>query len=97
MRRLVAALLDCLPFDPRSRRAVDETLFDWAHEEASAASASRRLATLVRALAAVAPALLVASLSEARRVPAGWLAGRLALFLGVPALMAALWQLAREA
>lgn len=33
MRRALAWLIDGVPLDPRSRRAVDETLADWAQEE----------------------------------------------------------------
>jgi len=33
MRRIIAWCVAGLPFEPRSRRAIDETLADWAHEE----------------------------------------------------------------
>ena len=91
MRRVVAALLAVLPFDPRSRRALDETLLDWAHEEARARSAPQRAVTSLRGPAGVARAFAWAVLQETGHVPYGWLAGRIAMFVLLPAALMAVW------
>src|SRR5262245_34132900 len=59
MKRLLAWGLAGLPFDARSRRALEETLADWRHEEARAATrVQSALAGLRGALSVVRVAAL---------------------------------------
>ena len=89
MRRLVAWIIDGLPFDPRSRRALDETLLDWAHEEAEAGP-GRRWLVGVSGLPAVGRAAIVAASRETTSVPLWWLLKRAALFVVLPATLLSL-------
>jgi hypothetical protein len=87
----VAAILAGLPFDARSRRALDETMLDWAHEQSTAGAASARALTSVRALAGVARAVAWTVLQETEHAPYGWLAGQMAMFALFPAALMAMW------
>jgi hypothetical protein len=83
MRRLVGRLLEILPFDPRSRRAIDETLLDWAREAGQASSIGGRSVAHVLGLLGVLRAAAGCSLSEIWRAPVRWIALRL-MWFGVP-------------
>ena len=83
MRRFIAHVMHRLPFDDRGRRAVDETLLDWAHEEALTTSPWGRAWVTTRALAGVARSLTAAVALDVVHVPYGWLIGRLIL-IGTP-------------
>ena len=85
MRRLLEGLLARFPFDPRSRRALDETLGDWAHERATAMGAPQSFAIGVRGLLSLARVVVGCSIAEAARVPVAWLATAMAAALLVPA------------
>jgi hypothetical protein len=41
MNRIIAWCVGSLPFDARSRSAIDETLADWTHETALVSNSSR--------------------------------------------------------
>jgi hypothetical protein len=87
MRRLVTRFLDGLPCDPRSRRALDETLLDWAHEEATETSTLSRARVAIAGLLSIVRAFALSAGSETPQVPLGWLAGRtirIALVLAAP-------------
>src|SRR5262245_44287600 len=83
MRQLLERLLTGLPFDGRGRRAIDETLLDWAHEEALASSAWQRAWTTTRALAGLTRSVAAALTLDVAHIPYGWLLGRL-LLIGLP-------------
>src|SRR5262245_66273402 len=85
MRRLVTWLLDGLPFDPRSRRALDETLLDWGHEED--AEHSKRWLVGISGALAVLRALVVSTCRETVSLPFAWLVKRTALFGVLPAML----------
>jgi hypothetical protein len=89
MRRLVAWLFGGLPFDPRSRRAIDETLLDWAKEETEAGPGRRWLVGL-SGLLAIGRAAVVAASRETTSVPLWWLLKRSALFVVLPATVLSL-------
>jgi hypothetical protein len=80
MRRLVTRFLDGLPCDPRSRRALDETLLDWAHEVHAEGSPVRQALIALRNLFAVVRAVVESTARGLIHVPYGWLAGRAMLF-----------------
>jgi len=82
---MAAALLRALPLDARGRRAIDETLADWAHEDERPASSGLRIARSSRAAFSIVRVLIGLTAWEAVHLPFGWLAGRLALFTLVPA------------
>jgi len=83
MRTRVAALLDCVPLDVGSRRAIDETLLDWAHEESTSPIRFRRWG--ISGSVAVLRTLIYIVLREVVRVPYPWLAERVLLFAVLPA------------
>ncbi|MEZ5317753.1 MAG: hypothetical protein R2752_10165 [Vicinamibacterales bacterium] len=94
MITVVRHFLAAIPFDPRSRRAIDETLLDWEAEAADATRgpASGRAALDVRWSVALVRVVLLATAREAAGVPLSWLAVRLTvglLFLAV--LLAVPW------
>jgi hypothetical protein len=73
MKRFITRFLDGLPFDARSRRAIDETLEDWSYEQAEVHTGTGRLLAAVRGVLAV---FRVASLSVLRElVDFGWCRG----------------------
>jgi hypothetical protein len=73
MRRVISWLLAGLPFDARSRRAIDETLLDWEGEVREAKTAWERTVTELRGVASIAR---VTSLSVVREsVDFSWLRG----------------------
>jgi hypothetical protein len=65
---------------------MDETLLDWAHEEATAASAWSRPAIAPRAMIAVVRALTISIAVEARHAPWGWFIARTSVGL-IPVLL----------
>lgn len=89
MRRVIAWVVDGLPFEARSRRALDETLVDWAHEEQEESTTGGRVLVGVRGALAVAR---VASISLVRETTDfSWcrgLASRLRVFAAVVTLAA---------
>jgi hypothetical protein len=89
VRTAVAAFLAWLPFDPRSRRALDETIADWTHEQGEADTGVRRGLVCARALIGVARAVVQTIACEVVRIPAGWLATRLMLVMAAPAVLLA--------
>jgi hypothetical protein len=86
MRRLVGRLLEILSFDPRSRRAIDETLLDWAAETERESSAIRRVFAHALGLVGVLRAVVGCSFGEIGRLPFGWVLPRI-LLLGVPMML----------
>ncbi|MEZ5317754.1 MAG: hypothetical protein R2752_10170 [Vicinamibacterales bacterium] len=74
-------LLAAIPFDPRSRRAIDETLLDWEAEAGRTTSPMRRWLLDVRTLVALARVLFVASLRTCRTTPWATTAVRMAVCL----------------
>ena len=83
MRRLVAWLLAGLPFDARSRRAIDETLLDWDREVTEAKALAEVTGAEIHGVASI---LRVTSLSVLREsvdlrwfVSLGW---RFAILVG---------------
>jgi hypothetical protein len=87
MRRVIRALAQRVPLDDRSRRAIDETLLDWAHEDALGAAPGRRLLAQLRGLASFARVLAFVTIAETWRVPIGWLFLRMSLVLVIPATL----------
>src|SRR5262245_29641158 len=69
MRCAIAWLIDGLPFDPRSRRALDETMLDWAHEQRNAPTLGRRVLVQLRAAVAIARAVASAVVGDIVRTP----------------------------
>ncbi len=65
MRRLVAWFVDALPFDIRSRRAIDETLADWLLEERERPTGIARVTVDIRSAISVARVASFALLREA--------------------------------
>jgi len=97
MRRIVTWLLDGLPFDPRSRRALDETLLDWAHEEAGGRSVAAKGLALCGGLLAIVRAIAGSALKESSDVPIGWFSARVVRHAVLPTAVAAVvlaWPLA---
>jgi hypothetical protein len=87
MRRLAVWVIDGLPFDPRSRRVLDETLLDWAHEQLTTTTTGRRAAVEARGVASLVRAAFRSVLGDVVRTPWAPLVGRLALAVGLPALL----------
>ena len=85
MPSLFTTLLSWIPFDVRSRRAIDETLLDWTHEAAAAATPGARIAVNLRSTLALLRTLVFASAAETWRVPAGWFLSRLLILIILPA------------
>ena len=90
MRRLLGGLLAALPFDPRGRRALDETLLDWAAEARGASTLAGRTTACLCGAVAVSRAVCAVTLSEVARVPVLWLVGRVALFGMLPPILLSL-------
>ncbi len=96
MRSLVTWLLDGLPFDPRSRRALDETLLDWAHEEAAESSALSRGFVQVVGAVSISALIVWSAGREVPDVPLGWFAWRTVRFtiiLSAPLCAVLMWPL----
>jgi hypothetical protein len=91
MRRAVAALLACLPFDPRGRRALDETLLDWAEEMRTAQTRGQRALAGVLGAIGIGRTIVGVTALEVLRLPFGWLIGRLLIGVGVPAALIVLF------
>ncbi len=91
MRRAIAWLLRGLPFDPRSRRAIDETLLDWEGEATEAHGFSEATGAEVHGVVAV---LRVASWSLLREsIDFTWCRGlgpRFRWYAGTTAVVGAL-------
>ncbi|MEZ5317752.1 MAG: hypothetical protein R2752_10160 [Vicinamibacterales bacterium] len=86
MRRL----LDGIPLDPRSRRAIDETLLDWAAEAARRASGLSRAWTGVCGVAAVSRVLAAALVRDGLATPWGSTAVRFWI-VAVPVAFCGVW------
>jgi hypothetical protein len=87
MRRIVAWFFGGIPFDGRSRRAIDETLMDWAHEVRQAPTRGRRAFATLQGALAVARVVSLSVLREAADLD--WCRGlvlRFGLLAGVVAL-----------
>jgi hypothetical protein len=94
MRRVIATLLDRLPFDDRSRRAIDQTLLDWTHEASEALTPAGRCRVAAVGLSGVARTVAASVALEVAHVPLAWLMWRVALVAAAPAaLMALPWVL----
>jgi hypothetical protein len=87
VRRAVTSLLAALPFEPRSRRAIDETLLDWAHEADGAETPGRRFVVHARSGAGLLRALVVSSALETLRLPLHWFASRVVVLLALPSVV----------
>jgi hypothetical protein len=85
MKEIAALFLRALPLDARGRRAIDETLADWAHEDERPGSWGLRIARSCRAALSIVRVLIGVTAWEAMHVPFGWLAGRLVFLALVPA------------
>jgi hypothetical protein len=87
-------LVSAVPFDPRGRRAIDETLADWTVEEQEATTILERAFVDVRGASALARTSMLALLRETALIPGMGLSGRLLLLSAVPAIcLAAPWGL----
>jgi hypothetical protein len=87
MRGAVEILLAVLPLDARGRRAIDETLADWAYEAGRAATRAGRLMCGLRAIVSVGNTLVSLALEELADVPrSSWLA-RFVLYLTASAVL----------
>ncbi len=73
MRRIIAWCVAGLPFEPRSRRAIDETLADWAHEEQEAPTRGRRTRAGVQGILSIARVVSISVIRET--VDPGWCRG----------------------
>jgi hypothetical protein len=87
---MAASLLRVLPLDARGRRAVDETLADWAHEDERSGSPGRRVCRSVCGCASLFRVLAGLTVHETVTMPMGWLLGRLTLFVLAPSVLAVL-------
>jgi lipopolysaccharide export LptBFGC system permease protein LptF len=87
VRRLAEALLAFFPFDARSRRAIDQTLLDWAHEVQAAETAIQRAGVSFLSSLALLRTLVFCGAAEAWRVPAAWFVSRLLILMIVPAVL----------
>jgi hypothetical protein len=88
VRRFVSWCVDGLPFDSRSRRAIDETLTDWALEERDARSRTRRALASVLGLLSIVRVVSFSLVREAADF--GWrrgLARRCGMAVGLVAAM----------
>ena len=70
MRRAIAWVLAGLPFDARSRRAIDETLLDWDREATEAQTLSAATGAEVRGVLSIARVTSRSVLREA--IDFGW-------------------------
>ena len=70
MRRIIAWCVASLPFAPRSRRAIDETLADWAHEDQQAPTRGRLFRAGVQGVLSTARVLSISVIRET--VDPGW-------------------------
>ena len=86
MRRTIGAILRALPFDDRSRRALDEAMLDWAFEAQATPAGARRWWIEARSLTAVLRAITYATLRESVARPEPSLLGRALIFVVVPSL-----------
>jgi hypothetical protein len=92
MRRAFQWLASALPFDPRSRRAIDETLADWAVEEQDARTISERVSVAIRGASSLFRTSVLAVLREAALIPGMGLLRRIVVLSVVPAVcLAAPW------
>lgn len=73
MRRIMAWCVAGLPFAPRSRRAIDETLADWAHEHHKAPTGARRMVASARGLVSLVRVVSIAVVRETTDL--GWSRG----------------------
>jgi hypothetical protein len=73
MRRVIAECIKGFPFDACSRRAIDETLADWAHEEHQAINRGRRALAALQGVLSVARVVSISLLRES--VDFGWCRG----------------------
>jgi hypothetical protein len=64
MRRVIGWCVRGFPFDPRSRRSLDETLADWAHEENQAMSRGQRWFATLRGALSVARVVSISIVRE---------------------------------
>jgi hypothetical protein len=88
MRRVIARCIRGFPFDARSRRAIDETLADWAHEEHQAPSRGHRALATLRGALSVARVVSISFVRETADL--GWcrgLAHRCGLLAGLVTLL----------
>jgi hypothetical protein len=95
MRRILSWVLEGLPFDAQSRRAIDETLLDWEREATEARAFSEASVAELRGVAAIARVTSISALREA--VDFSWCRGlgrRFGIALGVILLMTFLNDLA---
>ena len=89
MRRIIAWCVGGLPFEPASRRAIDETLADWDHERQEARTRGRRARAGVQGILSIARAVSLSVIRET--VDPGWRRGlgrRWGLVAAVVALLA---------
>jgi len=73
MRRIIAWCVPGLPFESRSRRAIDETLADWAHEEQEAPTWGRRTLAGVQGILSIVRVVSISVIRE--NVDSGWCRG----------------------
>ena len=92
MRRVIGAMLRALPFDDRSRRALDEAMLDWAFEAQAIPAGARRWWIAARSLAGVVRAIAYATLRESVARPSAGLLSRALIFVVVPSLVLTLAQ-----
>ena len=81
--RFLSRVLRGLPFSPRGRRIVDETLHDREHEAASAHHG--RWLVAARGIVGISRAVAFATALDLIQLPLGWLVGRLMVFAVLPA------------
>jgi hypothetical protein len=73
MRRMIAWCVAGLPFEPRSRRAIDDTLADWAHEEQAAPTRGCRTRAGVQGILSIARVVSISVIRET--IDPGWCRG----------------------
>jgi hypothetical protein len=73
VRRAIAWIVGGLPFDARSRRALDETLLDWEGEATESNSVAERTVTEIRGLLSIARVTSMSVLRES--IDFSWLRG----------------------
>jgi hypothetical protein len=64
MRRIIALCVAGLPFERGSRRAIDETLADWAHEEREVPTRGRRFRAAVQGVLSIACVVSISLVRE---------------------------------
>jgi hypothetical protein len=79
--------LRALRFEARGRRAIDETLADWKHEDDRSGTLARRLWRSVCGCASLFRVLAGLTVQETVTMPIGWLMGRLTLFVLAPSIL----------